>query len=152
LPESSLPLLGGAPPSLADFGTAVLYAILLLAAYTCALAVRAAGGRPHLLAAARLGAYATTATVLLGVLLLSYAFASHDFGIRYVARYSDRATPWIYLLTALWGGQDGSLLWWLLLTSIAVAVAVRWLSGRYRQLQPWVIATLMLVVGFFSAS
>jgi len=149
MPESSLPLLGGAAPSLADFGTAVLYAIVLLAAYSFALAVRAAGGRPHLLAAARLGAYATTATVVLGVLLLSYAFVSHDFGIRYVARYSDRTTHWIYLLTALWGGQDGSLLWWLLLTSIAVAVAVRWLSGRYRQLQPWVIATLMVVVGFF---
>ncbi len=149
MPESSLPLLGGAALTLADFGTAVLYAIVLMAAYTFAVAVRAAGGRPHLLSAARLGAYATAATVLLGVLLLSYAFVAHDFGIRYVARYSDRATHWVYLLTALWGGQDGSLLWWLLLTSVNVAIAVRWLSGRYRQLQPWVIATLMVVVGFF---
>lgn len=149
MPESSLPLLGGATLTLADFGTAVLHAVVLVSAYTFAVAVRAASGRPHLLAAARLGAYAAATTVLLGVLLLSYAFVSHDFGIRYVGRYSDRATHWVYLLTALWGGQDGSLLWWLLLTSVNVVVAVRWLSGRYRQLQPWVIATLMVVVGFF---
>jgi cytochrome c-type biogenesis protein CcmF len=55
-----------------------------------------------------------------------------------------------YLLTALWGGQDGSLLWWLFLLSGYVASCVRWLKGRYRQLQPYVIATLMLVMSFFT--
>jgi cytochrome c-type biogenesis protein CcmF len=148
MPDTTLPFAVGL--TLADFGAAVLYAIVLAAAYTFAVSVRAASGRPHLLAAARLGAYATSVTVLLGVLLLSYAFVSHDFSIRYVARYSDRATHWVYLLTALWGGQDGSLLWWLLLTSVNIAVAVYWLRGRYRQLQPYVIATLMVVVAFFA--
>lgn len=136
--------------SLAAFGSGVLCAVLVLAAYTFAVSLRAASGRPHLLTAARLGAHATSATVLLGVLLLAYAFVSHDFSLRYVARYSDRSTHWVYLLTALWGGQDGSLLWWLLLTCANVSIAVSWLSGRYRQLQPYVIATLMVVVGFFS--
>ena len=52
--------------------------------------------------------------------------------------------PQFYLLTSLWGGQDGSLLWWLFLLSIYTAVCVRWLRGRFRELQPYIIATLMV--------
>ena len=71
------------------------------------------------------------------------------FRLRYVAHYSDRSMSLGYLLAALWGGQDGSLLWWSSLLSIFVAVCVRWTRGRYRVLQPVVVATLMAIEGFF---
>jgi len=136
--------------SLPELGTGVVYAILVAAAYTFAVALAAGRGRPRLLQAARLGAYATSALVLFAILLLSYAFVSHDFRIRYVAHYSDRRMSTAYLLTSLWGGQDGSLLWWSLLLSGYVTGCVAWLKGRYRELQPYVIATLMVIVGFFA--
>lgn len=136
--------------SLPEFGTGVLYAVLVAAAYTFAVSVAAGRGRPRLLQSARLGAYATSGLVMLGVLLLAYAFITHDFRIRYVARYSDRSMTTPYLFTALWGGQDGSLLWWLFLLSGYIAACVKWLEGKYRQLQPYVIATLMVIVGFFA--
>lgn len=136
--------------SLPEFGSGVLYAVLVCAAYTFAVALAAGRGRPRLLQSARLGAYATTAMVLVGVLLLAYGFVTHDFRIRYVSRYSDRSMPTTYLLTALWGGQDGSLLWWSLLLSLYIGSCLRWLKGRYRALQPYVIATLMVIVGFFT--
>ncbi len=136
--------------SLPEFGTGVIYAILVAAAYTFAVSLAAGRGRPRLLSAARLGAYATSGLVLLGVLLLAYAFLTHDFRIRYVSRYSDRSMSTTYLLTSLWGGQDGSLLWWSLLLSVYTAAAVAWLKGRYRELQPFVIATMMTIVGFFA--
>jgi len=136
--------------SLPELGTASLYVILIAAAYTFAVSVGAARGRPRLLQTARLGGYATCGFVLFSVLLLTYAFVTHDFRISYVARYSDRDQPIPYLLSALWGGQDGSLLWWLFLLSINVAVCIAWLKGRYRQLQPAIIATLMCVIGFFA--
>src|SRR5262245_14088306 len=135
--------------SLPEFGTGVLFAVLVAAAYTFAVSLMAAKGRPRLLEAARLGAYGTCVLVLLAILVLSYAFVTHDFRIRYVTRYSDRSMTTGYLLTSLWGGQDGSLLWWLFLLSGYVAACVRWLKGRYRQLQPFVIATLMVVMSFF---
>ena len=97
--------------SLPEFGTGVLYAILVAAAYTFAVSVAAGRGRPRLLQSARLAAYGTTALVLLGVLLLAYAFVTHDFRIKYVAHYSDRSMEPLYLLTSLWGRQNGSLLW-----------------------------------------
>jgi cytochrome c-type biogenesis protein CcmF len=136
--------------SLPELGTGIVYAILVSAAYTFAVALAAGRGRPRLLQAARLGAYSTSALVLFAILLLSYAFVSHDFRIRYVAHYSDRRMSTAYLLTSLWGGQDGSLLWWSLLLSGYVTGCVIWLKGRYRELQPYVIATLMLIVGFFA--
>ena len=136
--------------TLPEFGSLMVYAVLVVAAYTFAVAVAAGGGRPRLLSSARLGAYATSGLILFSVLLLAYAFVTHDFRIRYVSRYSERSMSTTYLLTALWGGQDGSLLWWSLLLGGYVAATVRWLKGRYRELQPYVIATLMVIVGFFA--
>ncbi|MEZ4300910.1 MAG: cytochrome c-type biogenesis CcmF C-terminal domain-containing protein [Polyangiaceae bacterium] len=136
--------------SLPQFGTAVLAAILVAAAYTFALAVGAGSGRPRLLQAARKGAYGTIALVGVAVLTLAYAFVSHDFRISYVAHYSDRTMSTPYLIAALWGGQDGSLLWWLFLTSFFSGGCVLWMRRRYLELQPYVIATLMVILGFFA--
>jgi cytochrome c-type biogenesis protein CcmF len=135
------------------FGTGVIYALLVSAAFAFALSVLAGtapqGQRPRLLRAARLTALGTCGLTGLGVLTLLYAFLSHDFRIRYVAHYSDRSMPITYLVTALWGGQDGSLLWWTFLLSLYTSACVLWLRGRHRELAPWVIATLMSVMMFF---
>ncbi len=134
--------------SLPSFGTAVLCAILAAAGYTFAVALAAGSGRPRLLQSARAGAYGTIALVGVAVLVLAYAFVSHDFRLDYVARYSDRTMTTAWLIAALWGGQDGSLLWWLFLTSVFSGSCIYWLQGRYRELQPYVIATLMGVLIF----
>jgi cytochrome c-type biogenesis protein CcmF len=135
--------------SLPEFGTVVLYGILVAAAYTFAVSIAAGTGRPRFLQAARHGAYGTIALVGLAVLTLAYAFVSHDFRLSYVARYSDRAMTTPYLFAALWGGQDGSLLWWLFLTSVFTGGCVWWMRRKYLELQPYVIATLMSIVMFF---
>jgi len=132
------------------FGASLLLGAMVVASYTFAVALAAGrDGRPRTLQAARFGAYGTVALVGVAVLCLAYAFVTHDFRIRYVAHYSDRSMPLQYLLTALWGGQDGSLLWWLFLLSAYIGACVRWLGKRYLELQPYIIATLMAVVLFF---
>ncbi|MEZ4392857.1 MAG: cytochrome c-type biogenesis CcmF C-terminal domain-containing protein [Polyangiales bacterium] len=135
------------------FGTGVLYTFLVTAAGAFALAVMAGvdhrGAAPRLLRAARLAALGTCALIGLDVLLLLYGFLSHDFRIRYVAHYSDRSMPFAYLVSALWGGQDGSLLWWTFLLSLYTSACVLWLKARHRELAPWVIAALMSVIMFF---
>jgi cytochrome c-type biogenesis protein CcmF len=136
--------------SLPEFGTGVIYAVLVAAAYTFALALAAGAGRPRLLQAARLGAYGTVSLVGLSVLVLAYAFVSHDFRIAYVAHYSDRTMSVPYLVAALWGGQDGSLLWWLFLTATFTGICTRWLARKYLELQPYILATLMSIVAFFA--
>src|SRR6185436_20884903 len=108
-----------------SFGLLLLLAVMVAASYTFAVSLSAGStGRVKTLQAARLGAYGTVALIAVAVLCLAYAFVSHDFRLRYVAHYSDRSMPTIFLLTALWGGQDGSLLWWLFLLSIYIGVCV----------------------------
>jgi cytochrome c-type biogenesis protein CcmF len=136
--------------SLPDFGTLVLYAVLVVAAYSFAQAVAATNGQYRVLASARLGAYGTCALVGVAVAVLAYAFVAHDFRIRYVSHYSDRSMSTGYLMAALWGGQDGSLLWWSTLLAIYTAACVAWIRGRFRRLEPLVIATLMAIIAFFA--
>ncbi len=132
------------------FGGALLLCVMLAAAYTFAVSLWAGStGKARALQAARFGAYGTVVFVAVAVFALAYAFVSHDFRLRYVAHYSDRSMPIGYLLTALWGGQDGSLLWWLFLLSLYIGACVKWLGHRYVELQPYVIATLMAIVIFF---
>ena len=114
------------------FGTLILSLTLISASYTMAMAMGAGQGRPQLLPSARWGTYATCALVLVAVCVLAYAFQVHDFRIRYVARYSDRSMPWWYLIASLWGGQDGSLLWWAFLLAGYTFFATRWLRGFLR--------------------
>jgi cytochrome c-type biogenesis protein CcmF len=132
------------------FGFTLILGVMLVASYTfCVSLVAGSNGKPRSLQAARFGAYATVALIAACVFALAYAFQSHDFRIRYVAHYSDRSMPWWFLLTALWGGQDGSLLWWLFLLSIYIGLCVRWMGRKFLALQPYVIATLMGIVLFF---
>jgi c-type cytochrome biogenesis protein CcmF len=132
------------------FGSTLLLAVMVVASYTFAVALSAgASGRIKTLQAARFGAYGTVALIGVAVLCLAYAFVSHDFRLRYVAHYSDRSMPTVFLLTALWGGQDGSLLWWLFLLSGYIGTCVLSLGKKHLDLQPYVIATLMAIVVFF---
>jgi cytochrome c-type biogenesis protein CcmF len=145
--SSPLHLFGSTLPT---FGFSLLLGVMVVASYTFAVALAAgSNGRARTLQAARFGAYGTVALIAVAVVCLAYAFVTHDFRIRYVAHYSDRSMPLSYLFTALWGGQDGSLLWWLFLLSAYIGACVRWLGNKYVELQPYVIATLMGVVLFF---
>ena len=132
-----------------SFGNLVLCCVLIACSYTFFTSVRASRGRPDLILSARYGTYATAALVLVAVCLLAYAFQTHDFRIRYVTRYSDRSMSWWYLVSSLWGGQDGSLLWWAFLLCGYTVAVVHWMRDRYVELQPWVMATLMVILGFF---
>lgn len=64
------------------------------------------------------GQHVCTGILFLSTLILTYAFVSRDFSVKYVAEYSDSVLPMFYTVTALWAGQEGSLLFW------AVSVAV----------------------------
>jgi cytochrome c-type biogenesis protein CcmF len=131
------------------FGTLMLGAMFVAAAYTFSVGLAAGRGRPHLLPATRYGVYLTWGFTAVAVFALAYAFQAHDFRIRYVLRYSDRSMPWYYLIASLWGGQDGSLLWWAFLLVTFSSVCAHSLKRRVPELAPYVLATLMTIFMFF---
>ena len=57
--------------------------------------------------------------------LLTYSFLTHDFSVAYVANNSNTHLPTQYLVSAVWGGHEGSLLLWALVLAVwATAVTL----------------------------
>jgi cytochrome c-type biogenesis protein CcmF len=69
--------------------------------------------------------FAAVACVFLSSALLIYYLLSSDMSVLYVAQNSSRELPPLYKFSALWAGQQGSLLVWILFTSIALIPVVR---------------------------
>ena len=96
------------------------YISLLLAFATALYAVVASvtGARwrlGELLASARNGVWAVAGLLLIAAGVLVYSFLTRDFGLRYVVLHSSQDMPWYYTASAFWGGQEGSLLYWVVL-------------------------------------
>jgi cytochrome c-type biogenesis protein CcmF len=136
---------------MADLGRAALVTSFLLLTYASVAGAFAAWHHRRRLAEsaqnALIAAFASTAVA--AAVLLS-ALARHDFSFQYVADHTSRELPLGYTLTAFWGGQEGSLLLWLLvLTGYSVA-AVLTARRAGREVLVWVVPVLGLVGMFFS--
>ncbi|USD38165.1 heme lyase CcmF/NrfE family subunit [Ferrimonas sp. SCSIO 43195] len=61
---------------------------------------------------------------LLATATLVYAFLVNDFSVAYVAHHSNTHLAWYFKVAALWGGHEGSILFWTLgLTVVTARVA-----------------------------
>jgi len=74
---------------------------------------------------------------------------SHDFNIEYVAAYTSSNLPTYYIVSALWAGQKGSLLFWAVVLSLFAAAAQLLTSRRHAALLPYVAGITSAVVVFF---
>ncbi|MGL6279265.1 MAG: heme lyase CcmF/NrfE family subunit, partial [Gaiella sp.] len=115
---------------MAELGRAALAVTLGLSLYALIAGAYAAHrGRRRLAASARNALIAAFASTLVATLVLVVGFLRDDFSLAYVAGHSSQALPTPYKISALWGGQEGSLLLWLLILTGYAAAAV-WLAGR----------------------
>src|SRR5919109_1486238 len=128
----------------------------LLVAFGCLTYAAIAGGyaaarrRRRLSLSARnalVAAFGATA-VATGVLVA--ALLRHDFTFTYVAEHTSAALPARYRLSALWGGQEGSLLFWLLVLTGYSSVAVYAARRAGRDLLAWVVPILGGIGAFFA--
>ncbi len=105
--------------------------------------------KPFLIVSAERAVYAIWFLLTFASSLLVYALLTSDFRLAYVASHSNRDMPALYKFAAWWGGQEGSLLLWAWILSCYAAVVVYMNRRRFRNMMPWVTATLMLTQGFF---
>src|SRR5712691_4687156 len=134
-----------------DLGRAALVTSFLLLVYALvAGSVAAWRGRRRLAESAQNALLASFASTVVAAVVLLAALARHDFSFRYVAEHTSRELPLGYTLTAFWGGQEGSLLLWLLVLCGYASAAV--LTGRRagREVLAWVVPVLALVGTFFA--
>ncbi len=102
-----------------------------------------------LLGSARLSLLSACGLVTLCVLILLAALFSHNFKIDYVASYTSFNTSFAYLFSALWAGNDGSLLLWAWLTSLFATVVILKKRNKNIELVPYTSAIMMLIQVFF---
>jgi cytochrome c-type biogenesis protein CcmF len=136
---------------MADLGRAALVTALLLLAYATVAGAFAARHRRRRLAASAQNALlaAFGASTAAAVVLLT-ALARHDFSFTYVAQHTSKALPLGYTLTAFWGGQEGSLLLWLLVLCGYSAAAVLFTRRVARDLLAWTVPVLGFIGSFFA--
>jgi cytochrome c-type biogenesis protein CcmF len=127
-----------------------LWAALLIGSWCVVLSLSGRWrDRPDLQRVITRSVYAVCAALLIATLSLWKGLISHDFNIEYVAAYTSSNLPTYYIVSALWAGQKGSLLFWAVVLSLFAAAAQLLTSRRHAALLPYVAGITSAVVVFF---
>ncbi len=131
-------------------GHAALLVSLIISAWALfAGALGAMTPSPALVRSAGRALIAVAILVSIAAAVLVVALVTDDFSVRYVSEYSSREQPLAYKISALWGGQDGSLLLWCFLLGVFSWVVVATIGKAPGDLVPWIFATLGGILAFF---
>ncbi|MFN8445078.1 MAG: heme lyase CcmF/NrfE family subunit [Caldilineaceae bacterium] len=93
--------------------------------------------------------YAVAALVWAAAAILWYGLLNDHFEVSYVWNHSERALPVFYKFVAIWGGQDGSLLFWTLLLGIFSVTVALFFRNSQTAMMPFVNATMLATSCFF---
>ena len=133
-----------------ELGNLALAIALILAVYSIVANIYGARrNAPDFIVSARHAIWSMCAMVTIAVVVLWMALLRSDFSLEYVASYSSSTLPTVYKFTALWAGQQGSLLLWTWLLAIFTSVAAFQNRGRNPDTAPYALAVLAGVAIFF---
>ena len=98
---------------------------------------------------ARLSMLLTFPLISLSALSIIILLVNGNYEVQYVYTVTSNSMPLYLRITALWGGQSGSLVFWAwLMSAFASAVTLRnW--DRDREFLPWVIVVSLITLAFF---
>ncbi len=133
-----------------EVGYAALVLAFVLALYGAgAAATGAKRQRPDLVESARRAMLLSWPLISVAALAIITLLVTGRYDVEYVAKVTSSTMPAYLKVTALWGGQAGSLVFWSwLMAAFASAAGLRrW--DRDRDLLPWVIVVTMVTLAFF---
>ena len=135
---------------IANFGFGVLFITFLVTLYSVFAAIY--GDRkqiPAMVESARRAMLLTWPLLTLASLVLIYLLVNNHYEVQFVYEVTSRSMPMYLKITAWWGGQAGSLLFWSwLMAGFASLVTLRkW--DRDREFLPWVIVVACITMAFF---
>jgi cytochrome c-type biogenesis protein CcmF len=98
---------------------------------------------------ARLAMTLTWPLLTISALSLIFLLVTGHYEVGFVSEVTSNSMPFYLRVTALWGGQAGSLVFWSwLMSAFATAVTLRkW--DRDREFLPWVIVVALITLAFF---
>jgi cytochrome c-type biogenesis protein CcmF len=134
----------------ADLGFSLLVATFLTAIYSVVAAVYGDSKKDdRWVESARRATLLSFPLTTLTVLVLVYLLATNHFEVQYVYSVTSLSMPMYLKITALWGGQSGSLLFWAWLLSIFSSLVTLRKWDRDREFLPWVIVVTSVTLAFF---
>ena len=133
-----------------DLGYGMTLVALVLAIYGAAAAtVGARAGRPALVESAQHAALGVFVLITACFALLTYAFLTFDFSVRYVATNTNLGTPFYYRITGVWGALEGSIILWSWMLGLYTLILILRHRDSARELYPWALATMLGILAFF---
>ena len=135
---------------ISDIGLVALVIAFLFSVY--ATVVSAWGGlrnRPAWVESSRNASLLVFPLLSISVLVVVYNLYVLDLSQAYVYDVASHAMSTFLRVTALWGGQQGSILFWAWIMSAFVAIVLLRKWERDRELMPYVITVSMLTTAFF---
>ena len=105
----------------ASLGSAALALAFATMVFAVAAALLGRNGDERWVLVSRRAVYGACALLTFCVVLIEIAFATDDFSFKIVQEQSSIETPNFYKLAAMWSSQEGSLLLWAWVLSIASA-------------------------------
>ncbi|MCB2202667.1 cytochrome c biogenesis protein CcsA [bacterium] len=95
--------------------------------------------------------YSGSALLLLALILLLIAFVTDQFQFIYVATHSNSVLPLALKMSAIWAGQEGSLLLWAFLQLLFTSLIARKIADDDRAVTIWATIILAGIAAFFVA-
>jgi len=95
----------------------------------------------------RISYHAMAMLVIVASTLLWYALLTHQYEYKYVFSYSNNSLTTGFLLSSFWGGQEGSFMLWLLITSI-IGIFLQSYASKRDDLEPRIMAVFTLTTTF----
>jgi cytochrome c-type biogenesis protein CcmF len=134
----------------ASVGSVALALAFLAAIAAAVMALAGRNGERRWVDRSRRTVYAMFGLLTLCVVLIEIAFATDDFSLNIVQQHSSIETPSFYKLAAMWSSQEGSLLLWAWVLSIAASAALYATRNRLREVVPYATAVMAGVAAFFT--
>jgi cytochrome c-type biogenesis protein CcmF len=135
---------------IADFGYGVLVVSFLVALYSVVAAVYGElNKKPALVESARRAMLLTWPLLTLTAGILVYLLVNDHYEVQFVYEVTSRSMPTYLKVTAWWGGQAGSLLFWSWLMAAFTSLVTFKKWDRDREFLPWVIVVGGVTLAFF---
>jgi cytochrome c-type biogenesis protein CcmF len=135
---------------LADIGLASLVIALLASVYAALASYYGARtGNQRWVDSARNAIAITFPLILVACVAMVFSLIRGDFSIEYVWSVSSLDMPTYLKVTALWGGQKGSLLFWNLLLALFTAAAMQRNWRNDREMMPYALMVASFTQIFF---
>ena len=135
---------------IAEVGYGILAVAFLVALYSVAAAIYGERtGSPGMVESARRAMLLLWPLITLAAACLIYLLITNHFEVSFVYQVTSRSMPTYLKVTAWWGGQAGSLVFWSWLMSAFASLVTLRKWNRDKEFLPWVIVVTSITTAFF---